>query len=1099
MSTLVDQSDRDRAVRERDRNVIVDASAGTGKTSLVVERLVELIAPSDGRDPIAIDRVAAITFTRKAAGELRVRVRQRILETLSSLVPDAPRHAPLLRALGGIDTAHIGTIHGFADRLLRKWPAQARLDPQYELVEDSSVLADECFHLLIHAAEKRTLSELLQGTRIRDRADEVTATVLDAQRAGVRLRSLETEHWTYHGLDGLTTGFILQRDIDPADPAVCEFDRGTFVRYAQEYLQLVAGLSSETSGGRWLLGTGEILRALQTETDPAVLFRELVDRLERGPRGRASDPPRMRHDFPADERAWDVWKALEGDDGREPLRAGSLRDDLLAPLRRWMAVRLVRIRPVALHLYEVVKARHQAVDHIDLLVRLRNLVRDDRAIRRACQRLFDHVFVDEFQDTDPLQAEIVLFLCEQGAEATTWDAVKLAPGAITVVGDPKQSIYRFRRADIGTYQRVVEIIERSPHLSVRLTSSFRSAPGLVDWLNRRFDTILGSSEHGERFRQESGDVFHQRLTKGRESGADPTVHAVAMDLPDGGDVFDYRSLEAEVTARYIRWLVEASDSRIVDPMSGRTRRVRYGDIGVLAITTTNLSMLFEAFDRDGVPYAARGGKLFLSDPLNRRFLLGLCALADRDDGVALAAVLRPPFFAVDLGDLARSHRDDPTDRVTQARSIIRELRRRRFERTPGQTARALLEETGFGRAVALGPNGAQRLSALRELCFQVETRAMEEQLDFDAIMERLRVWIDQPQGLDRPHPVGEDTVRAMTIHQAKGLEFPVVVLWDARAVWNERTTYDAWTVEREGRAWAVRLDLVKWEEPLGLDIAERERDMRRAERKRLVYVAATRARDVLVVPKIGVPDDRWIFGRLLGTERSPTVLEHPLHTPVQHAPWFDEATPPSALLPGQTTTRDIELRAAWDAAALAASQERMRPIAFTDASTPRSLWGKKGRFGTVFGETVHVAIGLALRSGVAADEAVRMASIRTGLVANFFEAGEDVARALAALAELGVSAPFELEYPVTGLASGGQLVSGYVDMLAKIAETTIILDFKTDAPPASDEPVPQRYAAQVRGYANVLGSAFAVPIRAGLLYTADGGVRWLSPGDNDGS
>lgn len=1099
MSTLVDQADRDRAVHERRRNVIVDASAGTGKTKLVVDRMIELIAPTDGRDPIAIDRVAAITFTRKAAGELRVRVRQRILETLSTLSPGAQRAEPLLRALGGIDTAHIGTIHGFADRLLRKWPAQARLDPQYELVEDSSVLADECFQLLIHAAETRTLSELLRGSRSVDRAEEVTATIIDAQRAGVRLHSLETEHWTYHGLDGLTAAFILQRDIDLADPEVCEFDRGTFLRYADEYLQLVDGLSSETRGGRWLLATAEILRALQTEMDPAVLFRELVDRLERGPRGRASDAPRMRHDFPGDERAWDVWKALEGDDGREPVRAGSLRDDLLAPLRRWMAVRLVRIRPVALHLYELVKARHQAVDHIDLLLRLRNLLRDDQAIRRSCQQLFDHVFVDEFQDTDPLQAEIVLFLCEQGAEAATWDAVKLAPGAITVVGDPKQSIYRFRRADIGTYQRVVEIIERSPHLSVRLTSSFRSAPGLVDWINGRFDMILGTSEHGERFRRETGDVFHQRLTKGRESGGDPTVHAIAMDLPDGGDVFHYRSLEAAVTARYIRWLVEASDSCVVDPMSGRARRIRYGDIGVLAITTTNLSMLFDALDSDGVPYAARGGKLFLSDPLHRHFLLGLCALADRDDGVALAAILRPPFFALDLADLARSQRDDPVDRAIQARSIIRELRRRRFERSPGQTARALLEETGFARTVALGPNGAQRLSALRELCFQVETRAFEEQLDFDAIMERLRGWIDQPQGLDRPHPVGGDTVRTMTIHQAKGLEFPVVVLWDARAVWNERTTYDPWTVERDGRGWAVRLDLVKWEEPLGLEIAEREREMRRSERKRLVYVAATRARDVLVIPRVGVPDDRWIFGRLLGTNRSPTVLEQPPHTPEVHAPWFDEATPPTTPLPRQTTTRDVELRVAWDAAATIASQERMRPIAFTDASTPRTLWGKKGRFGTVFGETVHVAIGLALRSRLPVDEAVRAAATRTGLTSNVVEASEDVTRALAALAELGVGPPFELEYPVTGLAPGGELVSGYVDLLARVTESPVLLDFKTDAPPGPSDPLPQNYVDQVMGYANVLASAFAAPIRAGLLYTADGRVRWLSSGDNGGS
>ncbi|MDB4952717.1 MAG: UvrD/REP helicase, partial [Myxococcales bacterium] len=177
MSALLDADDRQRAIAEREHNVIVDASAGTGKTSLVVERLVELVAPTDGRAPIPIDRLAAITFTRKAAGELRVRTRQRILEKLATLPADSPIAEPLLHALSGVDTALIGTIHGFADRLLRKWPAQARLDPRYQLEDNSARLADECFQLLIHAAETRTLAELLDGSSAADRAEEAISTI----------------------------------------------------------------------------------------------------------------------------------------------------------------------------------------------------------------------------------------------------------------------------------------------------------------------------------------------------------------------------------------------------------------------------------------------------------------------------------------------------------------------------------------------------------------------------------------------------------------------------------------------------------------------------------------------------------------------------------------------------------------------------------------------------------------------------------------------------------------------------------------------------------------------------------------------------------
>src|SRR5262249_55566088 len=146
-------------------------------------------------------------------------------------------------------------------------------------------------------------------------------------------------------------------------------------------------------------------------------------------------------------------------------------------------------------------------------------------------------------------------------------------------------------------------------------------------------------------------------------------------------------------------------------------------------------------DAAGIPYASRGGTLFLQDALHRRFLLGLRALADRDDGVAEAALLRPPFFAVDVLDLlqekaareaGREPAGDAERRAFQARALVWELRRRRFNRPPGATARDLLEHTALGRAVARGPNGAQRLARLRELCLVLEQLAAADGLDFDA-------------------------------------------------------------------------------------------------------------------------------------------------------------------------------------------------------------------------------------------------------------------------------------------------------------------------------------------------------------------------------
>ncbi len=153
-----DQSERDAAIRERERNVLVDAGAGTGKTSILVNRLVDMLAPSSGGKSVPISRIAAITFTRKAAGELRLRIRERLLEELAESQPGTIRDDQLRDAIAGLDTAYVGTIHSFADRLLRLHPMEAELSPSYEIAEDDSGLIGETFEVLIHAVENGTLA-----------------------------------------------------------------------------------------------------------------------------------------------------------------------------------------------------------------------------------------------------------------------------------------------------------------------------------------------------------------------------------------------------------------------------------------------------------------------------------------------------------------------------------------------------------------------------------------------------------------------------------------------------------------------------------------------------------------------------------------------------------------------------------------------------------------------------------------------------------------------------------------------------------------------------------------------------------------------------
>jgi ATP-dependent helicase/nuclease subunit A len=1114
-----DQPQRDAAIRERRRNVLIDAGAGTGKTTILVERLVEMVAPTTGAPAIPIGRLAAITFTRKAAGELRLRIRERLLAALAepalpASAPAAERERRLREAVADLDTAYVGTIHSFADRLLRLRPVEAELSPAYDIADDADDLVREKWDVLLHAVQSDTLPAELAGTTAADRAAEAAATIRLALTAGLRAASFEREWKTDFGLDDLVSGFIRWRDVPPDDASGAAFGPGAFRAAAGDFAAAARPVSGDSAGARWIRQTARMLERLRACDDPIVLFRHLRSATQRRPRALTK-----RDGFGGDGVAW---KAAQKIGMLKPHDPGILRE-LHAPLDRWMATRLVRLFPVAVALYEKVKARRQALDQLDLLVKLRGLLERDREVRREFQGLFDHVFVDEFQDTDPLQAEIVLFLCEREPRADRWDGVVLRDGALTLVGDPKQSIYRFRRADVAMYDHVRQVVARGAHLHVTLAANFRSVPSLVQWMNDRFERVLGSPPDGRPFDPATGTVFHQPLAPGRTGAARRPVHVLSVEFPDARkhDADAYRALEGQALARYLRWLVEASDVRIEDPLERRPRRVRHGDIAVLAVSTWRLSLLFPWLDAEGIPYASRGGTLFLSDPLNRQFLLGLRALADRDDGVAEAALLRPPFFALDPADLLRERaaasgglpEDDAVLRVREARELVRSLRQPRLARPPGATARDLLDRTAIARVVALGPNGAQRLSRLRELCLVLEHTAARDGLDFDGVTARMRRWATDPIQLDPPPPVGDEAVQVLTVHQAKGLEFPVVVLWDGRGQWDTRLPDEPWRMERDGRGWTMSLDGLAWEEPAGLTLRQTERRYLDAERRRVIYVAATRARDLLVIPRTGeARPGKLVCSDLLDGADASLMVEMAPYRGGRGASWAGGARAPEAATPadGERVAREIAGR--WGAAAAESARPRFTPVSVSGEARralaedetegdPAARKPRAGRFGHVFGSVVHAAIGLLLREpALGAPAAVRKAAAVVGLTEHLDEAVADVGRAWQALEAAGLARTLgpdlQVEYPVAAPWDGGALLMGYIDLIGATAGGLDVLDFKTDAPPAGavEDSYPE-YASQVRLYGGLLEAAGAVGdrrLRCGLLFTADGAIRWVS-------
>ena len=1115
-SPPADRAARATIVRERARNVLVVAGAGTGKTNTIIERAVALLAPGPAdAPPLRIQRMAAITFTRRAAGELRFRLREHLLRELERAARDTPARAAHLRdALANLDAAFIGTIHGFADRLLRLRPVEAALSPAYTLVEDTAELLRETFARLRRAAETDTLR-----TELGPFAAAVPAALLD--EAGPTLRAAAGAGLTAErggtgaaSVDGLLARMLETREVDIALPAIPDPGLDAAVAAADRLAAMIPAMRGTHAGHRRLRRLAIALGRLHTTDDPAQAVR-IVQEAHRYP------ALQKARDFNNDSLGWSIYTAVRPDSSNP----NSLSTQLKGP-HRWLAVRLVRLLPVVRAMYERVKQEHEVVDYLDLLIKLRTLLRDDPAARRYYQGLFDHVFVDEFQDTDPLQCEIIFYLCEAGSAAREWTDVTLAPGKLTVVGDPKQSIYRFRRADIFTYDRAVRSLADSGALEVRLGTNFRSRPDLIAFFNAHLAGVLGSGA-GPAVDPVTGRAPYEPLQPAVPAAPDagPAVHLLPYAGRDESGLLATagRPIEAEMLAHYVRWLL-AAGFRVRDPDTKSVRPVRAGDVAVLACVTSQLRLLLRQFDRAGIEYVARGGALFLGHPTVRQYLLALRSLADRDDGVAEAAILRPPFFALDCADAVAGLVDkhDPANvqrqRVKAARDCIARLRAQRHERSPGATARDLIEQTALGRTAVTGRNGQQTLATLYEVAAEVDRRAAIDGRDYDATTELFRLWAEAPVFLDTPEPIGASAVHVTTIHGAKGLEFPVVILWDGFQTLTERSA-GAWQVARTGGGWAMSVGPLALEHPADGRLLERERQFGEHERRRLYYVAATRARDLLVLP---LPDTKGrqlpYATREVARDADASAVERfEMFRPHRRPAWAAPIAPPAAV----TIRGDAALQAARDAsierftaATRIAGHPRAVPVAVTGESVAddredtapahidRALQtAARGRFGRAFGAVVHRALELTLSGPppLTPAAAVAVAMQEVQLDCQAAAAADDVWRALGALRTAGIigqaGVDVATEYPLAVAQPNGTLLSGVIDLLARDTHTVWVIDFKTDPP--FDGPLRgahPAYARQLESYRAMLGAAGVVgrrAVRCGLLFTATGTLHWL--------
>ena len=843
---LLDQNARDAIRTALDKTLVVEAAAGTGKTSELVQRITAVVAAGK----TTIDRIAGVTFTEKAAGELKLRLRSE-LEKARRSEKNRETRDHLEQALAHLEEARLSTIHSFCADLLKERPVEARIDPEFELMTEvqSLRLYREAFRTWF----ERKLENLPQGTRriLRRKArNSPTETLISA--------GWELSRW---------------RDFS-AKWRRPEFDRQAVIDAIVEQIHKLAQLTGDPS---------DPSNNLFRDTGPVRNLSESIRAAERA-RPRDCDGLEATFVLMASDKQYERFR--DPRKGKAQYSQQVKRDDILALHGELLAALDAFVRDAGSDLaallqaelgetvaqYQLLKERTGRLDFLDLLIRARDLLVQSPSVRKHLQERFTHLFVDEFQDTDPLQAEIIILLSCSDPEADNWRKVTPVPGKLFIVGDPKQAIYRFRRADVGTYEEVKQLLLRSGAELLKLTTSFRSLPSIQAMINRAFAPHMDGNA-------ENLQAGYVPLSPFREEYAEqPTIVALPVPKPYQSR-FSQGAVNAslpDAVAAFVAWLVEKSGWTVPKP-GDPGERIPLGPNHVCLLFRRFVSLdddmarpYIRALEARKLPHLLVGGRSFHDREEVQTIRAALTAIEWPDDELSVFATLKGSLFAI-RDDVLLEYRDrvgrfhpfrlpaEPLaaelQEVVESLRILQKLHRNRNYRPAAATLDMLLKETRAHLAFALRPSGEQVLANVLHITELARKYEASGGLSFRGFVEEVRAGADAAETGEAPiFEEGSEGIRMMSVHKAKGLEFPVVILADitAKICQSHPSRY----IDSSSSLCAVPLAGCA---PLDLqEHGELELARDRAEGVRLAYVAATRARDLLVVPTIGDdPRESW--------------------------------------------------------------------------------------------------------------------------------------------------------------------------------------------------------------------------------------------------